>query len=838
MSKKIETNSIIRNPTPIQHGAVTDSIEDRSSYFRSGQPISWDGSTLTFGDDIIFHGLLKKTGGEFTATISAGNVSLSDGEVAYISINRTANSTPSISTVAASSLSAQSSANKDIIILAHRVDSGGIAYLYIPFHKQTLEPGQSALLGASGSGDGEGQIPLPADGFVELIYDKLDTLPTDAESTISDTETNAEYSAANTLYKLLCDKAPTITTTGTSFSLSAVPSFTIAIGDIIYDNISGEFRKIIALSDQQNGTLDVAFTIDLSANTGMISQCVWSSNLVIFGDSLEKTRILDSYPSIEVTVINISYEDSLIDGDATPDFIDEARVAVSASNISGVTPTTDTYAPIYKRPQAPNQILNYSLLDNAPKNGLNLAFFCNPDNSNVISSANLLQYEVSLVEEETLNNGGYLSSAYCRTDGSVTAVNCSQPTVVGGVTEIELDFNYVPGINPGDPRGDLDVIIDGKAIPREVSGSTSVHWSEVAGSTNKIQLWDDLSAFSLSIEVIRRQGSIDTSDTNTTRLNTLEQTVQPAQNHLLNGDFEIWQRNTTSALSSQAYVADRWRSNSNGTASTTFSRQTLSGVNIPSQYAMRMLRTAGTDLWDITQGLISRDFLPLRGKTITFSVYLRKGADLTSDVNLRIDTTDIEAIAGAIVEETTTLNIPNASISSANFTKFDVSLTIPANTAATAMRVVVQVESQVGNTNAYLEVAQAMLNTGAEAAGFKRAGKSFEDELQMCQVFYEKSYDLSTVPGTVTSNGAILQIRGAGTANMSFSYKVRKRSAGHSVAAYNPITGALDGIYNNNTLANELATYPDVGEYGVVVNTAAATSGDTMAFHIVADAEL
>lgn len=1060
MGKKIKPNSIVVNPTNLLQGSVQDSIEDRSAFLNSDTVVTWTGTELQFADDINIEIVGAASGATSVHTIASSNspIALNDGESAWVTIDRTqASETLTLNKSDTLAVPAHSNANKDVFILFKRKDSNGVARLYIPLHKQVLNPGQTELLGASGSG-GDKDTPHPADGFSELVYDRFEEQPSNDLSTVYDAETNSEHNIANSLYQLSCDKSLSLTTTGTSFSLSALPSFTIAVGDILFDNLSREFRKITALSNQQNGTLDVAFTVDLSANAGMVSQAVWTKDLVRYGDVSQKQRILDAYPTPTISTVNLSYKDSLSSNDNIPDFVDEARIAASVSNVQGVrgdilfhtnyedgdligdiskgnptpvnsfnavvstvdgservvlgntgqgnvtyeaqdnlgdsnivsfstwysyipgtvptneflfniiatqsanlsftksgstkfqiqigyslgtynsgdilfpsfvdaqqyyiecyadvtlgvvyffidgnlifsdtfapgartpygigdtvsmshndgtggsgygvsrfddwtfyegiqftsshtaplkanteltgVPSIVTYAPIYIRPNLPDQVLNYPLLNNSDKTGLNLLFFCNPDNSSVTANANLLDYEVSLIEDEVLQNGGFLSSAYCRTDNSSPAVNCQAPTVVGGVTEIELDFNYVPGINPGDPRGDLDVIVDGKVIPRQVVGSTSVHWTEVTGSTSKIRLWDDLSAFNLSVEIVRRQGSIDTSDANTLSIATLQQTTEPAQNLLLNGDFEIWQRLISETVTTTRYVADRWRSNANSTASVVFSRQALSGTDVPAQYAMRMRRSAGTDLWDITQGLLSRDFHPLKGKTVTFSVYLRKGTDLTSDINLTVNTTDIQTIAGASIIDTATLNIPNASISNSEFQRFSVSLEIPAGTAAGALRCIVQVESQAGNTNAYLDVAQAMLHEGAQLASFKRAGKSFQDELDMAQAFYEKSYDLATFPGASTTNGLNVGVRGNGSSWVSVSMKTRKHSNSYTANSYSPVDGVLNTVRNLNTGVNNAATAENEGETSFTISVPAASIDDSLSFHWDVDAEL
>jgi len=167
---RIQSNSITKNPTDLLSGVATDSIEDRHSFFRSDDVISWDGATLTFTADIIFHTLNKKVGGEVLSTITAGSQALSDNEVAFIDIDRTSSSGVAIAVVVSSSFVAQSTTTKNRIILAYRKNQAGIPRLHIPFHKQVLEPGQSIFFGATGD------IPIPIETIADHIIDDDDLI--------------------------------------------------------------------------------------------------------------------------------------------------------------------------------------------------------------------------------------------------------------------------------------------------------------------------------------------------------------------------------------------------------------------------------------------------------------------------------------------------------------------------------------------------------------------------------------------------------------------------------------------------------------------------------------
>ena len=378
-------------------------------------------------------------------------------------------------------------------------------------------------LGAGAGSDGGGAPLQPADGFKELIFDEFSVLPDNADSFVDDVLTTATYDTTNNMYRMECDDGLTANTVGTAFTVdSGAPSYTIAAGDAVYDPASEESRRLISFAFP-NGVLDEAFTSDLGALSAVfITQVLVTKDLTALGDAAQKKRIIDFYPSPQdIELIHVDYEDSVAVGDFCPDFVDEAAVVVVASNeglqAAGGFPLSSTFAPPFTRPNAPDQIPDYPLTDNSDKERLFLVFGCNPSNASVLAAggANIIRYETSLIAEEVLLNGGFIDSAFAMTDSSTTPNNCSNPTVVGGKTRFVLGFDYVPGLNTGKTEGDVEIRVNGQAIPRRVIGSTQgSYWDEVAGSTNLVELWDDLSGQALSFEAIRRQGSIDTSDEN------------------------------------------------------------------------------------------------------------------------------------------------------------------------------------------------------------------------------------------------------------------------------------------------------------------------------------
>lgn len=685
-------------------------FEDRNVLLTDGGLIAYTGTQVQFTENLRISINSKVAGGSPTViSLGSATQTLANNDIFYAVLNRTGGT----ATVAiAASLPAVTAADQEVFLIAKRVDAGdGTQRLYWR-NGMAINAGQTVRLGASGSGSGEtGAAREAADGFSILAFEDLSVLPTDPASYVDTTRTTATYDIVGGIYRALCDKSVTVTTVGTSYTLSSAPSFTVAVNNIIYSG--GTWRRVATVLTTTTGTLDVAFTPDLTAAVCMVSQAVFTKDIVNTGDAVQKTRPRDFFPSTTVPIIHVDYADSLTVADYVADRVDPARVAVSATNSelasSVVFPDSDRWTPIFKRPEAPNDVPDYPLIEGTyngtslnnlseivggadgtriggpaagtasirdgagvyfsvptggtlitqvgmnlrrialsglgvsyyrilgdiggvpdPSNvfwtstsidnnvlplspaaftsitrnpnltlpagnyhftierfnadgGLNdieiqsnsagpigtqkhttvgslflglwgfplyagnhndtvtqvgashfvqqqvtnpsthgerlfMAFFPNPDEAAVTSTANLLDFEASLYEQETLQNGGFLDSAFAMSDGSGTEVNCSTPVLVGGVTQLTLSFNFTPGINSGSVDGAIEVFVEGQKIPRFVTGIVGAYWKEVSGSTDTIEFWTDLAPLSVSIQVTRRQGVFDSSGENTLRL--------------------------------------------------------------------------------------------------------------------------------------------------------------------------------------------------------------------------------------------------------------------------------------------------------------------------------
>lgn len=116
----------------------------------------------------------------------------------------------------------------------------------------------------------------------------------------------------------------------------------------------------------------------------------------------------------------------------------------------------------------------------------------------------------------------------------------------------------------------------------------------------------------------------------------------------------------------------------------------------------------------------------------------------------------------------------------------------------------------------------------------------YADELRLCQRYYEKSYDVGTVPGTATSVGSMLTVYPVANQNFygTIYFKVTKRSV-PTVTFYHPGTGAT-GTWSTESGAKTPIVDAGTGESALLFGIAGTgmTAADSIRGHWTASAEL
>lgn len=206
------------------------------------------------------------------------------------------------------------------------------------------------------------------------------------------------------------------------------------------------------------------------------------------------------------------------------------------------------------------------------------------------------------------------------------------------------------------------------------------------------------------------------------------------RNAIINGGFDIWQRGTT-FTANNVYTADRWWFVNDGVGATSVDRVAADSALIPGcEYFLRMTRTSGTNRWTVGTNLETSVVKKFKGKTVTLSYWLRKGSSLTADTGVVLKTASAEAKYNSTVDSSS-LTITAAQLSTSTFTKFTQTLTIPAGSTALGLAVEIEVKSQAGAANAFLDIAMVQLEEGAVATPFEQ--RPIGIELALCQRYYQ-----------------------------------------------------------------------------------------------------
>jgi hypothetical protein len=224
-----------------------------------------------------------------------------------------------------------------------------------------------------------------------------------------------------------------------------------------------------------------------------------------------------------------------------------------------------------------------------------------------------------------------------------------------------------------------------------------------------------------------------------------------AKNAIINGNFDIWQRGTTSG-SAGYQTADRWFENA--TASTTFAQESTI-VPDGSRYSFKM--TAGATAQMIVQQAIETlNSLPFANKTVTASALVSASVSTGMSVNL-FYSTSVDVAAGGSWTQITATSGGTATAVSGSFVKLSGVYSVP----STAKSIMMQVQTTATVASGVIVyVAQAQLELGSVPTTFTRAGGTIQGELAACQRYYYRTattnYERATTLGVgITTTVAV-----------------------------------------------------------------------------------
>ena len=300
------------------------------------------------------------------------------------------------------------------------------------------------------------------------------------------------------------------------------------------------------------------------------------------------------------------------------------------------------------------------------------------------------------------------------------------------------------------------------------------------------------------------------------------------RNHLINGNFSIWQRGTSQTTSGYG-SADRWSSNNSGTTKTASQQVfTIGQTEVPDSpsYFMRHVVTSVTgasNYCSLIQKIENVTFLS--AKTVTLSFY----AKADSAKNIAVDlyqnfgtsgSTTINAIGTILIALTTewkkytvTIAIPSVSGKTVGINSHTgVRIWLDAGTDFTAQ------SSSLGQQSGTFDIAQVQLEEGSVATEFSK--RPLGIELALCQRYYW------IIPSGYITGGA------AGYSGNGFSYSYRLPVTMRAVPSISLGTAYLvQCTWTNSTYSTEFILL----NINVSATSAFAFTNSTNGF---ADAEL
>ncbi|WP_369039991.1 hypothetical protein [Stenotrophomonas maltophilia] len=336
------------------------------------------------------------------------------------------------------------------------------------------------------------------------------------------------------------------------------------------------------------------------------------------------------------------------------------------------------------------------------------------------------------------------------------------------------------------------------------------------------------------------------------RVQSLESALQstvPGRNRLINGNFDFWQRATTGTTrGGEIYVADRWTVAALGCTHTA-----NRGANLPAGGAAPESRrflnsvvsatTAGSSAY-VAQKI--EDVTTLSDGEVTVSGFAY------GPVGKRIGLRLIQYFGtGGSPSPAVSVELGTVAVTATSWTYFQLSARLPSvkgkslgsNANSDFLWLVVDLCADayggaIAGQSGEFGIAMMQLERGSRATAFDL--RPLAHELQLCQRYYEKSYNLDVVPGTADGLGRDNQFydRSVGVGSTSH---IRCRVPKRAVAAYtvySDVSGEAGRVSGASGGIGTVTSIVYAGQCGAQVNYQSAAGNWGSSFHWTADAEL
>jgi hypothetical protein len=329
------------------------------------------------------------------------------------------------------------------------------------------------------------------------------------------------------------------------------------------------------------------------------------------------------------------------------------------------------------------------------------------------------------------------------------------------------------------------------------------------------------------------------------------------ENRIINGAFDFWQRGTSHSTSGYG-SADRWKNVFSG-GSSTLSRQSFTlgdklGRNTPSYFAR--VSVSGQTLSSHGNWLVQdiEDVRSYAGETITVLGWVRRSS-VTGNIALEVS----QAFGTGDSPSSPVYPGVNTISLTGSWAPFAATYTLPSISGKTLgsdgnNRLVIHFWISAGSDFNSRSNSLGLQTIGVDLWGIHiRVGThttaacddyiapELGPELERCQRYYEKSYNVDVNPGTVTEAGAVCQSVEVtqSFAQQTADFSVQKRAT-PNITIYSTVTGASGKIRTQIAAADVNAIAQKVGtrSFTGVVNGVSVSAVDYILFQWAADAEL
>ena len=344
-----------------------------------------------------------------------------------------------------------------------------------------------------------------------------------------------------------------------------------------------------------------------------------------------------------------------------------------------------------------------------------------------------------------------------------------------------------------------------------------------------------------------------------------------ARQAVMNGNFDIWQRGTSLVIGATdtGFLADRWRVfqyADGGTLPTiTHSRQILTSGDIPNAFYHYRINCngAGTSLGVNSYGQVTNyiengtRYLCGLGKKVTVSFWAR-----SSIANKKLGVYLIQNYGtGGSPTSSEIINGYNLTLTS-TWTKYSYTFTtntLVGKTFGTTnddyLRVAFMYQwgsslgVRVGSTGAgetyvgsgSIDIAQVQLNAGSVALPFYP--KTFDQEYDACQRYYQKSFNYATAPSNSAAYaGADAKVtdRTGSYQGITVTFPKKMRATPTTIQPYSLYIATANRIVDVNNSANAYACYvTGSDERGCIIESSSSIPSQMLiGVHWTADAEI